>query len=801
MLQNFRLGKISFSARHQAEFANQASLRDAWRKGILTTFSLLLFLSAPARQKLPADYVNPFIGASTNVDAAGAYHGLGKTFPGAATPYGMVQVSPNTITGGDNGSGYSYEHQTIEGFAMTQMSGVGWFGDLGNFLVMPTTGQLKTIAGREDGSISGWRSHYDKETETAKAGYYACSLTDYDIKAECSATTHCGVLRFTYPKNALSRLQVDLARRVGGTSVEQWVRVVDGQTIEGWMRCTPDGGGWGNGEGNANYTVFFHAQLSKPFNEQYGFWSADIPEGSPRKCDDVTSRNYMERVAISQVIRGQKELQGRHIGFFAEFPTDNHEVVEMRVGISFVDLEGARRNFDAEIAGKDFDTVRNRAFEQWNRELSRIVVEGGTDDERTVFYTSLYHTMIDPRTYADVDGRYVGGDFKIHQSDGTFTKRTVFSGWDVFRSQFPMLTIVNPTVVNDMLGSLITMAKESGRGYFERWEFLNSYSGCMLGNPAISVLADAYAKGIRRYDVASAYAYAKESSHRFGNDSLGYTPGGLCISYTLEYAYTDWCLSKLAKMLGKQADAQSYYVKGQAYRNIFDKQKGWFRPREADGSWLPWPEEGRLKEWYGCMECNPLQQGWFVPHDVEGMTQLMGGKKHVVKELNDMFLKTPEDMMWNVYYNHANEPVHFVPYLFNRLDAPWLTQKWTRHVCAKAYKNKVEGLCGNEDVGQMSAWYVLSSAGLHQACPGETRVEITSPVFNRITFRLDSAYHSGKTFTVVARDNSAKNIYIQHATLNGKPLKSCHIDYQDIVKGGTLELFMGEQPNKHWGRE
>lgn len=746
----------------------------------------------------PTDYVNPFIGASTSVGAAGVYHGLGKTFPGATTPYGMVQVSPNTITGGDNGSGYSDEHKTIEGFAFTQMSGVGWFGDLGNFLVMPTTGELHKIAGKEDNSIQGYRSAYDKATEFAKAGYYSVELTDYNIKVESSATPHCGILRFTFPSNEQSRIQVDLARRVGGTSTSQYIKVIDDYTIQGWMKCTPDGGGWGNGEGKADYTVYFYAQFNKPLNN-YGFWSADIPDDWVRKRDEVVSVPYLTRVSESPVIRDKKELEGKHLGFFTEFPTKEGDDVELKVGISFVDMKGAANNFKQEIASKSFEQVRQEANALWNRELSRIRISGGTEDEKIVFYTSLYHTMIDPRIYTDVDGRYVGGDKKVHESDGKFIKRTIFSGWDVFRSQFPLQTIINPRLVSDELNSLITMADQSGREYYERWEFLNSYSGCMLGNPALSVLADAYLKGIRTYDVEKAYQYAVNTSHKFGNDMLGYSPEPLSISHTLEYAYTDWCVAQLAKALGKEDDAKSFYEKGQAYHNVFDKEKEWFRPRNADGTWVAWSEDARIKEWYGCIEANAYQQGWFVPHDVPGMVGLMGGRDKVIADLTNFFNKTPSNMLWNEYFNHANEPVHFVPFLFNQLDVPWYTQKWTRYTCEKAYANKVEGIVGNEDVGQMSAWYILAASGIHPSCPGNTRMEITSPVFSKIEFRLDPNYYYGKTFTVIAHNNSANNIYIQKALLNGKEYNKCYLDFTDIVSGGTLELYMGDQPNMNWG--
>ncbi len=745
-----------------------------------------------------ARYVNPFIGASTSTSAAGVYHGLGKTFPGATTPYGMVQVSPNTITGGDNSPGYSYEHTTIEGFAFTQMSGVGWFGDLGNLLVMPTTGPLQKIAGKEDGTVKGYRSHYDKATETARAGYYSVQLTDYGIRVETSATPRCGILRFTFPEHEQSRIQIDLARRVGGTAEREYIEVIDDHTIAGWMKCTPATGGWGNGEGQADYTVYFYGQLSEPIRD-YGFWSADIPDDWVRKRDEVVSPAYLQRVAEAPLTKGERSIEGKHIGFYADFPTCEGQQVIFKAGISFVDAEGARRNFEAEIAGKSFDRVADEARASWNRELGRIRIEGGTEDERTIFYTALYHTMIDPRIYTDADGRYMGADHKPHQTDGRFTKRTIFSGWDVFRSQMPLQTIINPRLVDDLLASLITMADESGRGYFERWELLNAYSGCMLGNPALSVLADAYAKGIRGYDVEKAYRYGVRTSQLFGNDSLGYTPSKLCISHTLEYAYTDWCLAQLAERLGKTEDAAAFTRKGQAYRNIFDPEKGWFRPREADGRWAPWPENARTTEWYGCIEADPYQQGWFVPHDVEGMVALMGGRDAVLADLKEFFEKTPEDFHWNPYYNHANEPVHLVPFLFNRLGEPWQTQKWTRRICDKAYANRVEGIVGNEDAGQMSAWYVLAAAGLHPACPGDTRMEITSPLFDRIEFRLDPQYAPGGSFTVVAHDNAPGNVYIQQARLNGEELTASHIDFAQIAAGGTLELFMGPEPNTAWG--
>lgn len=763
---------------------------------IKSAFLSLIVSNSLFAQKKLVDYVNPFIGASTSAAKAGDAAGLGKTFPGAATPFGLVQLSPNTITGGDNGSGYSHEHLTLEGFAFTQMSGVGWYGDLGNFLVMPTTGALKTSAGKEKGKIEGYRSHYDKASEKASAGYYSATLTDYKIQAEATVTPHSGILKFTYPANNQSRIQIDLARRVGGTSTEQYIEVVDEHTIKGWMKCTPDGGGWGNGDGKPNYTVYFYAQVSKPFKKT-GVWAADIPDGMKRKRVEVTSDAYQEIVAKAKVEYNVKKMQGKHLGFFTEFETRENEQVYLKAGISFVSMKGAEKNLKAEIKGYDFKTVHKQARALWSEALNKINVSGGTEEEKSIFYTALYHTMIDPRSFTDVDGRYIGGDNKIHQTD-KFVKRTIFSGWDVYRSQFPLQNIINPTVVNDMVNSLVELADESGKKYLERWEFLNAYSGCMNGNPAVSVLVDAYNKGIRNFDIPKAYQYAKNTCELFGNGDRGHSGA---ISETLEHSYFEWCLSQLADSLGHKKDATLYQGRSKSYKNIYDDSLHWFRPKAKDGSWRPLPKDGILTMGYGCTESNPYQQGWFVPHDVSGLASLLGGEERTAKELELFFEKTPQSMMWNNYYNHANEPVHLVPFMFNKLGKPFLTQKWVREICRRAYHNSVEGLVGNEDVGQMSAWYVLAASGLHPSCPGENRFEIFSPVFNKIEIQTDPVYAKGKKFTVIAHHNSPTNIYIQSAKLNGKTYNKCFIDYNNIVNGDTLELFMGAKPNESWGIE
>lgn len=761
----------------------------------VVSFSCNSVKDGPDAQQALSSYVNPFVGASTSMEAGGSYHGLGKTFPGATSPFGMVQLSPNTITGGDNGSGYSDEHTSIEGFAFTQMSGIGWYGDLGNLLVMPTVGKLHTFSGTLEDPDNGYRSRYDKASERASAGYYSVMLTDYQIKAEATALPHSGMLRFTFPESKEARIQIDLARRVGGTSTWQAIEVINDHTIRGEMKCPPEGGGWGNGAGKSDYTVYFYAEFSRPFRS-HGVWSADIPDGWTRKREDIESERYHEVVRNARIIPDVKSLTGKHLGFYAEFDTDAGEQILMKSGISFTSMKNAEENLHSEMNAWEFDATLADCRRLWDDALSKITVTGGTEDEKHIFYTALYHTMIDPRICSDVNGEYMGADKQAHMTD-QFAKRTIFSGWDVFRSQMPLQTIINPTLINDLVNSLVEIADQSGNEYLERWELLNAYSGCMLGNPALSVLCDAYSKGIRSYDIDKAYRYALNTSRLFGNNEEGYTPGS--ISHTLEYAYNDWCMARLAEWLGKDTDKEYFDRRAMTYSTIYDTGYGWFRPRNDKGEFQPLPEEGRLAEGYGCTESNAYQQGWFIPHDVEGMVQMMGGREKVLADLTDMFEQTPEGYLWNQYYNHANEPVHHVPFLFNRLGAPELTQKWTRDICRNAYKNSVLGLVGNEDVGQMSAWYVLAASGLHPVCPGDQRYELTSPVFEKIVFNLDPDYAEGKTFVIEARNNSPENIYIQQATLNGNPYDKCYLTHADLMKGGTLVLQMGAKPSD-WGK-
>lgn len=738
-------------------------------------------------------YVNPFVGAVSYGEQTKDIHGYGKTFPGAATPYGLVQLSPDTRTGGDNASGYSWNHTSIEGFSFTHMSGTGWYGDLGNFLVMPTTGTLYTAKGNEETPEKGYRSRFSHENEKAEAGYYSVLLTDYHIEAELTTAPRAGILRFTFPESDSSRIQIDLSRRIGGTSTLQYVRVENDSTITGWMKCPPEGGGWGNGEGNADYTVYFCCRFSKPL-EQYGIWSADIPDAWPRKNEEVAGEAYQDLVSHATVHHGSREMKGKHLGFYTNFETGYGEQVLVKSGISFVSIKGARKNLEHEIPHWDFDWIREQSNHLWEKALSRVRISGGTEEEKTIFYSSLYHSMIDPRIIADVDGSYRGADGRVQQLTD-FLPRTLFSGWDVYRSQFPLQTIINPEMVNDQINSLLQTAELSGKAYLPRWDFFHSYSGCMIGNPAVSVINDAYQKGIRNYDVRKAYLYCRNSVERDGNGKLGYVEN--MISHTLEHAYTDWCMGRFAESLGKESMAAKYYQKSLNYKNIWDEEVEWFRGKNARGLWREWEGISVQSGWLGqgCVESNPLQQGWFVPHDIEGLAGLMGSREVMLKKLTAFFEASPDDLLWNDYYNHANEPVHHVPYIFNELGVPHLTQKWTRTICKRAYGTDAFGLCGNEDMGQMSAWYVLAAMGIHPVCPGDNKYQITSPLFEKIEIDLDSNYYAGEKFTIIARNNSSENIYIQSVKLNNKPVDRYWITHEEIANGGTLVLEMGPFPD------
>lgn len=727
-------------------------------KRLLVSSLVLLVSLAPAEM---VDYVNPFIGAASDVPLGPEnIHGFGKCFPGVATPGGMVQLSPDTTTTNDNGSGYSWHHPTLEGFSFLHMSGVGWYGEFGNFQVMPTVGAREFDREKACAPL-------DHKLEVAKAGYYSVQLPRYGVKTELTCAPRAGIIRFTYPQSDCARLQIDLGRRVGQKQrwlahSEQFVRRVNDTTIEGYMRCPCADGGWGRGDGGVSYTVYFSCEFSRPLEK----WGA------------------AEKLA--PLADNQPEYRGTNLVFFTEFATAANEQVLMRAGFSFVDVDGARRNLANDIPDFNFERVRIAARQLWQNAFNCIDVEGGSEKERIIFATALYHSLIDPRMIADVDGRYRNAVGEVCQS-GKFVQRTVFSGWDVFRSEFPLLTIIRPDIVRDTICSMMEVMDCGARNTLPVWDIFGCKSSCMIGNPLIPVITDAYEKGIRGFDAEHALELSLRSNVLRGN----YNGAGKLLyrdlSSALEYAYDDWCAGRLAQLLGKDDVAATMFARAQCYTNYWSSEANWMRSRNRDGSWYKW--EGRTKHGQGCVESNPYQQGWFVPHDIEGLIRLMGGRDKFTDELEQFFEKTRPDFLWNDYYNHSNEPVHNVPFMFAFSSRPYLVQKWTRRICNQAYGTDVFGLVGNDDVGQMSAWYVLTSIGIHPVCPGDGRWILTSPLFTRVTLRLPN----GKTF-IIKSNASAENIYIRRAVLNGHELKRPYITTAELNAGGILEL---ELSNDH----
>lgn len=671
------------------------------------------------------DSVDPMIGAVTYPESGlrgqENIHGFGKTFPGATTPFGLVQLSPDTVTGGDNGSGYSYTHKTIEGFSFTHMSGVGYYGEFGNLQVMPS--DLP-------------RSAFSHLEEKASAGYYRVRLADAGVVAEATASRHTGMLRFTYENSGQGVIRLDLARRIGELSRVkrfggQRFKMTSANTFAGEIVCDHGDGGWGRGEGGVDYTVRFAGRISR------------APE-------------------LVAVTGGSTNCNVR-----MSFPVTAGECVVIHVALSFDALPEAPVDLD-------FDALRAAARKSWAKAMGGIVVEGGTEAERTIFATALYHAFVDPREIGS-------GELNGH----SFVRRTVFSGWDVYRSAFPLYTLLRPDVVSDTINSMMETVVSGKRDTLPRWDVFGCPGGCMIGQPIVSVMADAWEKGIRTFDAKLALALAMKSLDKEGNDrALGYTPGSL--SETLEYAYADWCCARLAEMLGESDTAARHFAYAAAYTNCWSAEVDWMRARTADHAWLEW--KGREIDGQGCIEANPWQQGWFVPHDPGALIELMGGRDRFTSELEKFFSAVPDDFRWNAAYNHPNEPCHTLPFLWAYSNRPEEVSRWTRRILAKAYGTGPFGLCGNEDVGQMSAWYVLSAIGLHPLCPGDGRWILAAPIFTKTTIRLDPAYFPGGTFTILAPNAGPDTWRIRKVRLNGNPVAEPWISTRDVLVGGVLEF-------------
>lgn len=725
-----------------------------------------------------SEYIDPTIGNVGEADNDYS-HGGGKTHPGACLPGGCVQLCADTCTYGDNGTGYNYFQNTIEGFSFNRMSGIGWYGDLGNLQIMPVTGETDLRSGTNEffplkKGKTGWRSEFTHEKEKATAGCYSVFLDRYSISARATVTPHCGVLEFTYPDVDDKKLIFNFSRRIGGKADMVKVDIVDATHLEGVLEFSPKGGGFGHGHGKIEYKLYFRCELSVPYKTAEFFENEEFVPFDTLKT-------------------------GEDLGLILSFDTE--EKVTLKTSISYVDIDGAKRNFD-EVADKSFDQIHAMAVEEWERVLSCATIETDNVTDKILFYTCLYHVLLDPRICADADGRYTAADGTV-KKDTDYIQRTVFSGWDVYRSEFPLLTLIDPETVNDEINSLLSIALAKNSS-FPRWELLGINAGCMVGDPAINIIADAYIKGIRNYDVEKVYEIAKAGS--VGAETLfgkpfscmrkdcnflnenGFKPE--LLSVTLEELLSNFTLSEFAKALGKHEDAEFFLETAKKYPVNYNPETGFMGPRYKDGSFMPLDEFEYDTD--GCVESNIYQQSWFVPYDVNGLARVFGEERFV--DLLEKFLEKADfSDLWNDDYNHSNEPCHNLTHYFNYMGLPERTQYWTRRVQKEAYRLGALGFCGNEDVGQLSAWYVLSALGFAQVCPAVPVYEINSPLFRSYTFRLNKKYHScevSDVFSVECNNDPLEYPYIEEIYLNGQRLEGTSITYAQITAGGKLEFIM-----------
>ncbi len=736
-----------------------------------------------------AKYIDPMIG-TVGDEQAESFHGGGKTYPGACLPGGMVQLSPDTVTGGDNGTGYNYCHNSIEGFSFNHMSGIGWYGDLGNLQIMPVVGETDLRSGSNQEvpfkkGETGWKSPFSHDRECAHAGYYSVYLDRYNILAEATVSVRTGMLRFNYPEGADARAVFNFSRRIGGHADFQHVDIISDNRIEGYVKCTPAGGGFGRGGGGISYNFYFVCELSVPAENMQFF----------------SNEEYIEP--------GIKSFESEDIGLIVCFGENVKEPVVINCSISYVDIEGARNNLATESCGFDFDKTAENAFNEWEKAFDGVDVTGTDETDLKLFYTCLYHTLLDPRTSMDTDGRFTIGDGTVFKAD--YTHRTVFSGWDVYRSEFPLLAIIRPDTVNDEVNSLLKIAQYRNSS-FPRWELLGNDSRSMVGDPGLIMIADAYLKGIRGFDCEKAYEIGKASSEcaqelngkpfhsirpdckQYINDA--YVPEKL--SDTLELLLADYTMAEFAKEMGKHEDAKHFMNRVKRYGENFNKRRGFMAPRRKQGRFVF--EKGLYGD-NGCVESNIFQQMWFVPYDVIGLSKMFG-EKRTVKLLEKLFEKSDFSKLWNEEYNHSNEPCHNITHYFDILGLPHRTQYWTRRVQKEAYRTGAFGFCGNEDVGQLSAWYVLSALGFAQVCPGNRAYFINTPLFKSAKIRLDPAYHScsvSENLSVECDKDPLEFPYIKSVCFNGKIITRPYLTYSEITSGGELLFELSKEPCESFG--
>ena len=754
---------------------------------ILIIVFFLLSMNKVIISQDKVSYVNPMIGTLK----------MGHTFPGACVPHGIVQLSPDTDTIPHNVdgvyqkeaykycAGYQYDDKSIVGFSHTHFSGTG-HSDLGDILIIPYTGVPKFNPGTADDPDSGYRSRFSHDSEVARPGYYEVVLDDYDVKVQLTATERVGVHRYTFPDNGKQQFLLDLVHGIynyDGKVLWASLRVENDTLITG-CRIT-------NGWARENYT-YFAISLSKPIIN-YGYVDRERPKyiGFWRKFD---------------LYNNFPEIAGRKIVAYFEF-NDNAKPLEIKVALSAVSTEGALGNLESEAKGKSFDHIAAEALLKWEKELDVIEVEGD-DDVKTMFYTSLYHTMINPSVYMDVDQQYRGIDHNIHKADD-FTNYTVFSVWDTYRALHPLFNLINRKRSRDIVKSMIAHYDQSVHKALPVWSHMGNENWCMIGYHSVSVLADAMDKDLDIDEVKALGAMINSSNVDYYDNTgdykrLGYVPfdkNRNGSSITLEYAYDDWTIYNTALKMGREDIAQIYRKRALNYKNVFDPSIRFVRAKNSDGTWKE-PFDVLNTHGEGFIEGNSWNYSFYVPHDVNGLITQMGGNIEFINRLDSIFTMhlpdkffedtedvTREGILGN--YVHGNEPSHHITYLYAWTSQPWKTQYWVREIMNRMYKNNIDGLCGNDDCGQMSAWYIFSAMGFYPVCPGSDQYVLGAPYFPYMKVKMGE----DKYLEIKATNISDKMRYVKSVKLNGKPYSKAYITYDDIKDGAELIFEMDSKPN------
>ncbi|MBF4516392.1 GH92 family glycosyl hydrolase [Flavobacterium sp. ANB] len=736
-------------------------------------------------------YVDPMIGTAK----------MGHTYPGATVPFGSVQLSPetDTIAYGLNGkyngevykycAGYQYEDKTIVGFSHTHFSGTG-HSDLGDFLIMPTTGKLQLNPGVASKPLSGYRSAFSHTTEKAEPAYYSVFLEDHKIKAELTATTRVGMHQYTFPKSDEAHIILDLTSGIYNydkKNVWTFVRVENDTLITGYRQTN----GWAR-----TRTVYFAMSFSKPI-KSYGqaVQEKSVYRGFWGRFDQT--KNF-------------PEMAGQNLKLFFDFNTEEGEKIKIKMALSPVSSAGALENMKKEVPGWDFEKVKKQSQEVWNKELNKIQIETIQKEDFVNFYTAMYHAFLGPTEYMDLDGNYKGLDMNVHKAEN-FKNYTSYSLWDTYRALHPLFNIVQPARNSDMISSMLAHSDQSVHKMLPIWSHYANENWCMIGYHSVSVVADAIVKGNTNFDPEKALQACVNTAKVRYYDGLeyymkmGYVPedkNGASVSKTLEYAYDDWAIAQAAKKLGKTDIYNEFIERSKNYKNVYDAKTGFMRPKLNDGTFKkefdPLDTHGQ-----GFIEGNSWNYSLYVPQDPAEMIKMMGGNDKFNVRLDSLFnMHLPDKYFENTEditrdgiignYVHGNEPSHHVVYLYNWTNSPWKAQDKIRMILKKMYRNGADGLGGNDDFGQMSAWYIFSSLGFYPVAPASDEYALGSPLVKNAIFNLEN----GKTFEVETVNQSDKNVFVSKVLLNGKQLFTPFLKHSDVINGGKITFYMSNKPNK-----